>query len=223
MDEHRKAGADSANAKENEENPKDKVSAKIETKPKVNSKDKPLEQKNVDRVELEQKKNVEDGKTEKEKKQPPKKDTEVVDGQTTSLVSAKSTDTEKLLPKSQEDKNKNEDIPQLEILIDHGVTELRDNVGSPLPGGGTLDLKRIKDELKALMEARLQATQEMEAAKAELLSSYYAAMRAHEKLQRQKWKEVRIAEKKCEADTRKRKALMKQVARRRITCRLKTK
>ena len=83
------------------------------------------------------------------------------------------------------------------------------------------DLKRIKDELKALMEARLQVTQEMEAAKAELLSSYYAAMRAHEKLQRQKWKEVRIAKKKCEADTQKRKALMKLVSQRRTTCRLK--
>jgi len=145
MDEEHKAGANSANAKENEEKPKDKVSAKIKTKPKVNSKDKPLEQKNVEKVELQQKKNVKDGKIEKETKQPPKKDTEVVDGQTTSVVSAKSADTEKLLAKSQEDKNKNEDIPQLEILIDHGVTELRENVGSPLPGGGTLDLRRIKD------------------------------------------------------------------------------
>ena len=85
------------------------------------------------------------------------------------------------------------------------------------------DLKRIKDELKALMEARLQVTLEMEAAKAALLSSYYAAMRAHEKLQRQKWKEVRIAKKKCEADTQKRKVLMKLVAKRRTTCRRKTK
>ena len=133
MDEHCKAGADSANAKENEEKPKDQVSAKIETKPKVNSKDKPLEQKNVEKVELQQKKNVKDGKTEKEKKQPSKKDTKVVDGQTTSVVSAKSADTEKLLLRSQEDKNKNKDVPQLEILIDHGVTERRENAGSPLP------------------------------------------------------------------------------------------
>ena len=145
MDEEHKAGADSANAKENQEKPKDQVSAKIETKPKVNSKDKQLQQKNVEKVELQQKKNVKDDKTENEKKQPTEKDTEVVDGQTTSIVTAKSADKEKLLPKSQEDKNKNEDIPQLEILIDHGVTELRENVGSPQPGGGTLDLRRIKD------------------------------------------------------------------------------
>ena len=113
-----------------------------ECSPKEPTKDKPaVVQKSVEEVEMQDVKTGEGKSTEKEEQSKEKKD--IVDGQSVSVkLSNPGEEKEELLSDSDKDLRESE---KLEVLIVHGITELKDGGSGSLgsDGGGTLNLKKI--------------------------------------------------------------------------------